>query len=97
MIVEWSRPADQDLEAYIDYLHVRSPAIAALARESIFLSVGRLSRHPLSGRAARWPGLRELPLARWRKVVVYRVEPDRVAIIALLDARRDLASLDPNA
>lgn len=95
MRVEWTTPAEVSLETYLDFLAARSPVIAPEARADIQKSIGLLGEHPLLGRPARWPGLRELSLLRWRKITVYRVEEERVLIMALYDARRDLSRVKP--
>ncbi len=95
MRVQWATPAELSLDAYIGYLAARNPPIAQEARADIQKSTALLGDHPFLGRPARWPGLRELSLLRWRKIGVYRVEVDRVLIVALYDARQDLSRMTP--
>jgi plasmid stabilization system protein ParE len=95
MRVQWTTPAEASLDAHLSYLAARSPVIAPEARADIQKSIALLGDHPFLGRPARWPGLRELSLLRWRKIAVYRVEEERVLILALYDARQDLTRVDP--
>lgn len=46
---------------------------------------------PTPGRPSqRWSGCRELSLLRWKKIVVFKIFPDRLSVLAFLDARQDL-------
>jgi plasmid stabilization system protein ParE len=45
----------------------------------------------------RWPGRQELLLRRWRKLVVYRVVPGEVQVLAFFDQRQDLSRVYPEA
>lgn len=41
------------------------------------------------GRPGRFAGTRELSITRWHKVVIYRLNEDRVEIVTVLDTRMD--------
>lgn len=95
MIVEWSGPAQRAFDAYIDYLVETSPHAAERASNQIIAATERLGRRPKLGRPSRWKGLREWSLLRWKKIVVYRLEADRLRIVAFYDARQDLSRVTP--
>lgn len=91
--VRWSRRATNEFLDYLAYLAALNPQARKVAEADISARVERLGRWPMIGHLSRWPTLRELSLSRWRKIVVYRVEPDWVYIVALLDARQDLSAV----
>lgn len=95
MRVKWTPPALASLNAYFAHLGEHAPSLTGKARAGIEKAVGRLGVRPLMGRPARWPGLREWSLLRWKKIVVYRVKDDRIEILAFYDARQDLSRLTP--
>lgn len=95
MTVEWSGPAQRAFDAYIDHLIEVAPHSAQRASKEVIAAAERLGRRPLMGRPSRWPGLREWSLLRWKKIVVYRVDADRLLILAFYDARQDLARVSP--
>lgn len=95
MKVEWTPPARSSLNAYFDYLGEQAPSLTGDARAEIERAVGRLGVRPLMGRPARWSGLREWSLLRWKKIVVYRVKENRIEILAFYDARQDLSRVTP--
>lgn len=92
--IEWSAQADQRVEDFLTLLAEANRAVALRARADIYLRVRRLGNHPLLGRQSAWPGLRVLSLVRWRKIAIYQVFEDRIVVVAFLDARQDLSSLD---
>jgi plasmid stabilization system protein ParE len=95
MNVQWSGPAERAVELFLDWLEERNPSSRRRAQTEIRAAGSRLGRHPLIGRQARWQGLRELSLTRWKKILVYRVGAEDVTIVALYDARQDLRRVDP--
>ena len=94
-LVDWSEPALAAAESYLRYLAPRSPAAAAKAEAALVAATARLARATLPGRTSlRWPGLRELSLTDWSKIIVFELAEDRISIVALVDARQDLDTLD---
>lgn len=75
---------------YLRYVVRENPTSARRAEGEISAAADNLADFPLAHRASRWAGLRELVLRRWKKLIVYRVEQDRVVIVAFLDARQHL-------
>ena len=95
MKLRWSREARAALTAYLDDLHAAAPAVTRVAKNAIRQEARGLGRRPLKARESRWAGLREWSLPRWKKLLVLRVDPDEVVILAFLDARQDLSGIDP--
>ncbi len=94
-IVKWTTPAQASAERYLDMLLERNPAAAKRAREEIQAATRRFIYMPTPGRASeRWNGCRELSLLRWKKLIVFKILPDRISIIAFLDTRRNLDAID---
>lgn len=89
MRVQWSRRAETELEGFLDYLSARAPSLVRAARDGAYSAAANLADFPLAHREARWDGLRELVLHRWKRLVVYRVEAERILIVAFLDTRQD--------
>lgn len=88
MLVRWTRLALTDLDEIQDFIAQDSPRAAFEIAREIADRTETLSGHPLSGRAGRVRGTRELVLARIPYVVVYRVT-DQVEILAVVHTARD--------
>ncbi len=88
--VIWAYAAEEDLDSAAEYIHRDSPAYAAsfVIRA---LEIGRsLSEFPDRGRVVpefRDRNIREIFVYSYR--LIYRVEDDRVSILALIHGRRD--------
>ncbi|EGV19357.1 type II toxin-antitoxin system RelE/ParE family toxin [Thiocapsa marina] len=95
--VRWTETARADLELIVDFIAEDSfeNAVAVLDRleeraESLCLAAER-------GRVL--PELKVVDVLQYRELIerpwriVYRIEPDQVVVLAVLDGRRDLASL----
>ena len=57
----------------------------------------KIAERDSDGRISRWPGLREVGLSDWHKLLVFRVSPSSVTIVALYDMRQDLSVVSPEA
>jgi plasmid stabilization system protein ParE len=88
--------AQRQYDDWLGYLDQHSPRAAQRAHAQVSSAVADLSSQPLKGRAARWPGVRELVLPRSPKVIVYRITDTEIIIAALLDLRQNLAALNPD-
>lgn len=90
----WTAPALADLEALADYIALDNPDAACRLVQQVFASVGRLERHPRSGKRPA-----ELPRSPYREVVVapcrvfYRVDGDAVLLLYVMRAERLLQKL----
>ena len=90
-IVRWTVPAQASAERYLDMLLTHNPAAAKRAREEIQGAARRFVYMPTPGRLSRrWEGCRELSLTRWKKLIVFKILPDRLSIVAFLDTRQNL-------
>lgn len=95
--VSWTRTALGDLDALIDYLAGEDPAAAERILDRIEQRARGLGSQSARGRIV--PELREVGVLHYRELIerpwriVYRVEGERVLVLAVLDARRDLQTL----
>ena len=96
--VVWTRTAEDDVSAILDYIAHHESADRALdAYERLRQSIGPLALLPLRGRVV--PELQAVGLQDYREVVVapyrvcFRVIGRRVLLLGVLDGRRDLAEL----
>ena len=88
--VIWAQAAYDDLEAIVEYLHRDSPAYASSFVNMVIKSARTLSN--LSERGRIVPELnnkkiREIFILSYR--MIYRIEDDRVFIVALIHGHRD--------
>jgi addiction module RelE/StbE family toxin len=93
MIVDWSDFALDDLEDIKHYISKDSPFYARELIELIFTTAERLIDFPLSGREvpeAEDQTIREVIVQSYR--VMYRVEPSRVLMLAVMHGSRDLTN-----
>lgn len=94
-IVKWTTPAEQSAERFLTLLLEVNPSAAKRAREEMQAATRRFVWMPTPGRISeRWPGCRELSLLRWKKVIVFKILPDRLSVLAFLDARQNLDVID---
>ena len=95
--VLWTEAARLDLVQIVELIAEENPAHARAMLEQVERRCQRLATLPERGRIV--PELeavdvrvyRELVEGPWR--IVYRYDADRVHVMAVLDARRDLSSL----
>lgn len=95
MRVEWSDFARDDLNDLVHYISRDSAFYARLFGEKVVLATRRLEMFPESGRIipeAEDKMLREIIVQGYR--VMYRLEPDRVLILAIMHGSRDVAGQD---
>jgi len=91
--IAWAEPALADLNEAYDYIARDSPRYAQLTIERITEAAARLARFPHLGEV-----LREFPERLYRQIVVgnyrliYREDPehDRVLVMGVVHARREL-------
>lgn len=95
--VHASRLAEQDLAEHARYLAERDPRLAARIFAGFERIVALISENPGMGvrrRFRRAGELRVLPVPGFREwLVFYREEPDRLFIVRILHAKRDIAAL----
>jgi toxin ParE1/3/4 len=95
--VRWAASAEADLTAIVDFIAETDPAAALSVLRRIRARALTLARLDARGRTV--PELRDSGVFHHRELVerpwrmIYRVESDRVFIVAVLDARRQLQTL----
>lgn len=92
MRVEWSDPARDDLAELVHYIGRDSVFYARRFGAKVVLATRRLGRFPKCGRTipeAEDTSLREIIVQGYR--VMYRLEADRVLILAVIHGSRDMA------
>jgi len=92
--VEWAESALRALEEAAEYISKDSPAYAAALVVGATQRAGSLDRFPRRGRPVpeyQDPEVREVFVGSYR--LIYRIDVDRVLIIAFVHAARDLAGM----
>jgi toxin ParE1/3/4 len=85
MRVQWSAPCLSDLEGISTYIETATGLQTAnRITRAIYEAVESLKILPNRGRPGRLVGKRELLVPRLSYVIVYRVLPDRVAMVQIL-------------
>lgn len=96
MRIAWAGPATRDLSSIRAFIAQDSEYYADRFVERIIGAVENLSTFPEMGRAVPEtdaPSIRELVFHNYR--IIYRVETDRVLVIAVAHAARDLTRQTP--
>lgn len=83
----WRPEARQTMRDIIGYIAARRPSAARNLAEAIRYTAERLPDHPHIHRPGRVPGTREAVIHP-NYVLVYRVTPAAIEILALLHARQ---------
>jgi toxin ParE1/3/4 len=95
--VVWTEAAVLDLEQIVGFVAERSPASASRLLRKIETSARSLENASSRGRVV--PEFALFGIEEWRELIlapyrlIYRVSGKQIAILALLDARRDLQDL----
>jgi toxin ParE1/3/4 len=95
--VLWTRTARRDLGAIVEYIATDSIENALSVLDRLQERAGSLTTAAERGRLV--PELRSIDVHQYRELVerpwriVYRIEPDSVMVLAVLDGRRELESL----
>lgn len=83
-MIEWTQQAVRQLDHAQDYIAFsNSEEVAFKVAMQILASVQQLETFPMSGRAGRVPGTRELVVSHTPFVVAYAIAKTRVVILAL--------------
>src|SRR6185436_18880091 len=96
MKVVWTAPAVDDLRELHAYIARDSDMYASGFVERIIVAAERLVQHPKFGRVLPETSdeqIRELLFQKYR--IVYRIESDSIAILAVIHGARDLGDLNP--
>lgn len=92
--VLWAEVAIQDLERIVDFVEQEAPLAAQRLFDDIAQRAVTLETLPLRGRLV--PELARLEITNYRELVIppyrlmYRVDGDRVSVVAVFDSRRNL-------
>jgi len=91
MRVVWTEAALADLEDVLAYIAEHYPSLAAPVERRLRAVIARISRWPESGRAVEErAGVRVVPLVRFPYRLFYIVTAERVEILHLHHAARDV-------
>jgi addiction module RelE/StbE family toxin len=83
-MIEWTEQAARQLDQAHDYIALsNSEEVAARITMRIVNSVQQLATFPMSGRAGRVRGTRELFIPSTPFIVAYTIARDRIVILAL--------------
>lgn len=91
MKVRWLTGAVESLRSVHRHIAVENPAAAAKVVSRIERVVERLAEHPMSGRAGRVEGTREIVVPGLPYLVVYRVDADHVTILRVFHGKHETA------
>src|ERR1017187_301532 len=89
MKIRWSPTAVSDLKSIREYIAKDSPPAARKVATRIKVAAKRLAICPLSGRAGRVPGTRELVIPGTSYIAAYSIQGDEVLIAAVLHGRQN--------
>jgi toxin ParE1/3/4 len=88
MKVSWQEQALVDLDEALAYISEDNPTAALKRVAEILASADQmLSEHPFAGRQGRVEGTREIVMHK-SYVLAYRVEPDNVQILSVVQSAR---------
>jgi len=95
--VRWTETAQGDLDLVVDFIAEDSVENALAVLDRLEKRADALCLAAERGRVV--PELKSLDVLQYRELIerpwriIYRLEPDQVVILAVLDGRRDLRSL----
>lgn len=89
MKVIWSKRLARALRREYEYIRATDPARAVTVRDRLIRAAESLAQFPDRGRAWRLPEGRELVVPGLPYVLIYRVRPEEVLILALFHTSRN--------
>jgi toxin ParE1/3/4 len=95
--IRWTETARGDLDIVVDYIAEDSVENALAVLDRLEQRVDALCLAAERGRLV--PELKAVDVLQYRELIerpwriIYRIEPDQVVVLAVLDGRRDLRSL----
>ena len=89
MRVEWSAPAEADLDSIIAYVAAHSVVSALRLQDRLIDAAEDLARLSARGRPGRIIGTRERVLSRTPYILVYEVEDGVVSVLHVFHGARD--------
>ena len=91
MILEFKRPALEDLASIQAYIGARNPRAAARMAQELLLACEKLELFPDRGRGGLVPGTRELTTV-WPYIIVYRHTLERIDILRIWHGAQNRSS-----
>jgi toxin ParE1/3/4 len=83
-MIEWTEQAAGQLDQAHDYIALsNSEEVADRITMQIVTTVQQLEAFPMSGRAGRVPGTRELVIANTPFIAAYTIQKARIVILAI--------------
>jgi toxin ParE1/3/4 len=83
-MIEWTEQATRQLDQAHDSIALsNSEEVAARITMQIVTTVQQLAAFPMSGRAGRVPGTRELVIAKTPFIAAYTIHKARIVILAV--------------
>jgi toxin ParE1/3/4 len=83
-MIEWTEQATRQLDQTHDYVALsNSEEVADRIVQQVVSSVQQLATFPMSGRAGRVPGTRELVIPNTPFIAAYTIEKARIVILAV--------------
>ncbi len=86
--IKWTKLAEHDLEAIVEYISQDHPAAAIRVALEIIEQTETLTAYPASGRAGRVLGTRELVIGQLPYITAYRVVDRQIQILRVLHTSR---------
>lgn len=83
----WTRPAQKDLQAQLEYIQRENPEIVSRIAARIRKATESLDAFPQLGRDGTVEGTRELIIPKLPFICVYRIKNEHVEIIRFLHER----------
>jgi len=94
-IVQWTQPARESYDVFLEYLLERDKRWAIRARNDLQDALALICQRPQIGRRSEWLGLKRWSVPEWDKIIIFREIPDGIRVVAFYDARQDLTVVDP--
>jgi toxin ParE1/3/4 len=83
-MIEWTEQAARQLDQAHDYIALsNSEEVAAQITMQIVSAAQQLEKFPMSGRAGRVPGTREMVIANTPFIAAYAIQKARIVILAI--------------
>jgi len=83
-VIDWTEQATHQLDQAHDYIALStSKEVAARITAQIVTSVQQLAAFPMSGRAGRVPGTRELVISNSPFIAAYAIDKADIVVLAI--------------
>ena len=93
-MIEWTEQATRQLDQAHDYIALtNSQQVAARITMQIVTRIQQLAAFPMSGRAGRVRGTRELVISNTPFIVAYAIEKARIVILAVYHGAQPWAEI----